>query len=276
MHRDAAVASIRDTGCRSIRRGIEEVRCRSSSSCSRARSGRGTSCARRRRHLRRRKARTRVIDLSLSEDHNEGVMIMWYGSDPETYPSITPRCDRSRLRCRMGGAHVLAWNRDDASRLRPVCLSRRAVGSQWMQAREGLLPRTHTTSTSPDGRYYAFVRQHLNPDPPDDHLYIAARPGAPRHVMALAPDADWCRTILWTPDSRTVGFLINEQRLALFDVRRMALISTVTLVNADGYPGSEEGPPRIDRQRRHRSPSNTSSGQRCCCPPKRPGSSRCR
>jgi hypothetical protein len=120
-----------------------------------------------------------------------------------------------------------------------VCLGALLAGSGCRLAQD-LLPRTHTTSTSPDGRYYAFVRQHLNPDPPDDHLYIAARPGAPRHVMALAPDADWCRTILWTPDSRTVGFLINEQRLALFDVRRMALISTVTLVKADGYPGSEE------------------------------------
>jgi hypothetical protein len=35
-----------------------------------------------------------------------------------------------------------------------------------------LLPRTHTTSRSPDGRYVAFVHQGLNPDPPDDHLYL--------------------------------------------------------------------------------------------------------
>jgi hypothetical protein len=39
------------------------------------------------------------------------------------------------------------------------------------------------------------VRQHLNPDPPDDHLYIA-RPGEPApEMMALAPDQDWCLAI---------------------------------------------------------------------------------
>ena len=72
-------------------------------------------------------------------------------------------------------------------------------------ARE-LLPRTHTTAVAPDGQTRAFVRQHLNPDPPDDHLYIA-RPGeGPQEVMALAPDQDWCRAIVWSSDSRKVGF----------------------------------------------------------------------
>jgi len=103
-----------------------------------------------------------------------------------------------------------------------------------------LLPRTHTESTSPDGRHYAFVRQHLNSDPPDDHLYLGVSGRHARRVKSLAPDADWCRTILWTPDSRTVGFLINEQRLAVFDVRTKSEIATIALVQADGYPGTQE------------------------------------
>jgi hypothetical protein len=115
-----------------------------------------------------------------------------------------------------------------------------ALASGGCQIAHDLLPRTHTTSTSPDGRSYAFVRQHLNPDPPDDHLYLGAAGSRARHLMALAPDADWCRAILWTPDSRTVGFLINEQRLALFDVSTMTLTAMLVLVQADGYPGSEE------------------------------------
>jgi hypothetical protein len=84
------------------------------------------------------------------------------------------------------------------------------------QARD-FLPRTHTTSLSPDGRYTAFVRQGLNIDPPDDHLFLAARGGPSRPLMALAPDADWCTRIAWTSDSRKVGFVVADDRLALFN-----------------------------------------------------------
>ena len=103
-----------------------------------------------------------------------------------------------------------------------------------------LLPRTHTTSTSPDGRYVAFVHQDLNTDPPDDHLYLGGTDERARHLMALAPDMDWCRSIFWSPNSRIVGFLINEQRLAVFDVTTKSLIQTRELVKADGYPGNQE------------------------------------
>jgi hypothetical protein len=103
-----------------------------------------------------------------------------------------------------------------------------------------LLPRTHTSSRSPDGRYVAFVHQGLNNDPPDDHLYLAAVGQPARYLRALAPDADWSRAIVWSPDSRTVGFVINEQRLAVFDTATATEIATLTLVKADGYPGSEE------------------------------------
>jgi hypothetical protein len=85
-------------------------------------------------------------------------------------------------------------------------------------------------STAPDGRTRAFIRQHLNSDPPDDHLYIVAPDGTPRHLMALAPDQDWSRTIVWSPDSRKVGFVINDQRLALFDTSTFALDAMLLLV----------------------------------------------
>lgn len=120
-----------------------------------------------------------------------------------------------------------------------VCVMAVAAGSGCQIARD-LLPRTHTTSSSPDGRYTAFVRQHLNTDPPDDHLYLAVAGRSAKRLMSLVPDADWCRTIIWTRDSRRVGFLINEQRLAIFDTESAALISILVLVEADGYPGSQE------------------------------------
>ena len=103
-----------------------------------------------------------------------------------------------------------------------------------------LLPRTHTTSQSPDGRYVAFVYQALNPDPPDDHLYLRPVGQSARYLRSLAPDADWSRAIVWSPDSRTVGFVINEQRVALFDTATARELARLTLVKADGYPGTEE------------------------------------
>jgi len=108
------------------------------------------------------------------------------------------------------------------------------------QLARDLLPRTHTSSRSPDGRHLAFVYQGLNPDPPDDHLYLGSVGQPARYLRALAPDADWSGAIVWSPNSRTVGFVINEQRLALFDVATAREIATLTLVKADGYPGCEE------------------------------------
>jgi hypothetical protein len=101
-----------------------------------------------------------------------------------------------------------------------------------------LLPRTHTTSASPDGRHTAFVRQGLSVDPPDDHLYLGATGGTTRRLMNLAPDADWCRTIIWSTDSRKVGFLIRDQQLAVFDSATYEHLAMLPLVVADGYPGA--------------------------------------
>jgi hypothetical protein len=103
-----------------------------------------------------------------------------------------------------------------------------------------LLPRTHTVAASPDGRHTASVRQHFGIDPPNDHLYITDESGSPIEVMALAPDMDWCRAILWTPDSRRVAFLIRDQHLAIFDASSRELTAMLPLVGRDGYPGSLE------------------------------------
>ncbi len=57
--------------------------------------------------------------------------------------------------------------------------------------------------------------------------------------MRLAPDADWCHSIIWTGDSRTVGFLIRDQQLAVFDAATAEQVAMLPLVKADGYPGSQ-------------------------------------
>ena len=107
------------------------------------------------------------------------------------------------------------------------------------QLASDLVPRTHTTSVSPDGRYTAFVHQEASIDPPDDHLYLGPSGGRARRLMDLAPDADWCRTIIWTSDSGRVGFLIRDQHLAVFDTATSELLAFLPLVRADGYPGSQ-------------------------------------
>jgi hypothetical protein len=108
------------------------------------------------------------------------------------------------------------------------------------QMARDFLPRTHTTSTSPDGRYFAFVRQELNIDPPDDHLFLGAVGQTPKRLMDLGGDVDWCRTIVWSPDSRKVGFLIDDQRLAVFDVATAALEAMLVLVGDGRYGGMQE------------------------------------
>ena len=107
------------------------------------------------------------------------------------------------------------------------------------QAKRDWLPRTHTVSVSPDGRHAAFVRQGLNIDPPDDYLFLGEGRGRARCLMHLAPDSDWCRTIVWTQDSRLVAYLVRDQQLAIFDTATFEHVAMLPLVRADGYPGSE-------------------------------------
>jgi hypothetical protein len=92
------------------------------------------------------------------------------------------------------------------------------VTSVGCQVARNLLPRTYTSSVSPDGLHTASVWRASNLDPPDDHLFLTSGNGPARRLMDLAPDADWCRTIIWTPNSRKVGFVISDDRLAVFDV----------------------------------------------------------
>jgi hypothetical protein len=102
------------------------------------------------------------------------------------------------------------------------------------------LPDTHTTSISPNGNHTAFVRQYFNIDPSDDHLFLSTRGGPARRLMDLPADADWCKTIVWTPDSRKIGFVINDEKLAIFDAETAALEAFVYLVGNGCCGGPQE------------------------------------
>jgi hypothetical protein len=58
--------------------------------------------------------------------------------------------------------------------------------------------------------------------------------------MNLAPDADWCKTIIWTLDSRKVGFVIADDRLAVFDVATRALEAFFFLAGTGCCGGPQE------------------------------------
>jgi hypothetical protein len=109
-----------------------------------------------------------------------------------------------------------------------------------------LFPHTHTTATSPDGQYTAFVRSGaLNLDPPDDHLYLAS-PGRPaRYLMGLGADMAWSRTIVWARDSRRVGFVINDDRIAVFDATTGDMEAMFFLIGRGECCGGPEAAKRV-------------------------------
>src|SRR6187399_3255542 len=69
--------------------------------------------------------------------------------------------------------------------------------------------RTHVVSTSPDGRHTATVTRAADFfDNGFDSLALADAEGTESHLMdATFEFGEWCNTIIWAPDSRSVGFL---------------------------------------------------------------------
>lgn len=98
-------------------------------------------------------------------------------------------------------------------------------------------PSTPVSAPSPDGRYVAFVRNHPDIDPPSQSIWVGERSGAATQVARLGPDSDWCNTIVWSPDSTTVGFLIQDARLVTVDARSQQIVSNQWLTPWKGeYP----------------------------------------
>src|SRR5688572_20676100 len=99
------------------------------------------------------------------------------------------------------------------------------------------LPRTPVSATSPDGTRVAFVRNHPNPDPPSQSIWIGEREKAARRIAKLGPDSDWCNTVAWSSDSSTVAFLIQDARLITVDAASQQIVSEKWLTPWKGeYP----------------------------------------
>jgi hypothetical protein len=101
------------------------------------------------------------------------------------------------------------------------------------------LPRIPVSATSPDGRFVAYVRNHPNLDPPSQTIWLKAVGRSAVKLRALGPDSDWCNTVVWSADSSTVSYLVQDARLITADARAERVVSEHWLTAWEGeYPPS--------------------------------------
>jgi hypothetical protein len=96
------------------------------------------------------------------------------------------------------------------------------------------LPRTPVSGTSPDGRFVAFVRNHPSFDPPSQSIWLGAIGGSVTKLKTLGPDSDWCNTIVWSSDSSTVSYVVQDARLITADAHAVRIVSEKWLTDWDG------------------------------------------
>ena len=97
-------------------------------------------------------------------------------------------------------------------------------------------PRTPVSASSPDGRHLAFVRNHPNPDPPSQTIWLGHHGERSRQIQELGPDSDWCNRIVWSDDSSTVAYLVQDARLITVDAATDRIVSEIWLAPNDSYP----------------------------------------
>jgi hypothetical protein len=98
-------------------------------------------------------------------------------------------------------------------------------------------PRTPVLVVSPDGRFVASVRNHPNLDPPSQSIWLGRVGGPVVQLRTLGPDSDWCNVIVWSRDSSTVSYLVQDARLITADAASGKVISEKWLTAWKGeYP----------------------------------------
>ena len=101
------------------------------------------------------------------------------------------------------------------------------------------LPMTPVSAKSPDGRHIAFVRNHPSIDPPAQSLWLSSKGRSSRKLKSLGEDADCCDKIVWSADSSTVSFLVQDARLITADASTGLIVSELWLTERrDGVPPS--------------------------------------
>ena len=99
------------------------------------------------------------------------------------------------------------------------------------------LPRVHLEVASPDGEAAAIVRNHFEIDPPSQSLWLRPPVGKAVQLQRLGADQDWCNTIVWSADSTTVAFLVQDARLVVVDATDQQVIFEAWLVESPrDYP----------------------------------------
>lgn len=99
------------------------------------------------------------------------------------------------------------------------------------------LPRVAVSARSPDGLTVAYVRNHPTIDGPSQSLWLV-RSGQPeRQLRRLGEDSDWCNVIVWSADSSTASYLVQDARLITVDSRSGNIVSEKWLTEWRGeYP----------------------------------------
>ncbi len=96
-------------------------------------------------------------------------------------------------------------------------------------------PRFPVSVASPDGRHVAFVQNHPDIDPPNQSIWVQTGNNS-KQIQQLGPDSDWCDTIVWSADSSTVSYLIQNARLITVDAASQRIVSDQWLTAQDSYP----------------------------------------
>lgn len=93
---------------------------------------------------------------------------------------------------------------------------------------------------SPDGNHTARVREEWWADPPKQSLWLDDV-----LIANLEQDAGGCRTIVWSGDGSTVGYLVQDAKLIVVDAATHRITSTQRLVATShsvcGLALSEDG-----------------------------------
>jgi len=98
----------------------------------------------------------------------------------------------------------------------------------------GCAPPPDKVVASPDGHHRAVVRNHWTIDPPDQSIRLDDR-----LVKRLAGDQDWCNKIVWSRDSSTAAYLVQDARLIAVAADSGKIIADRWLVDHSDYPPRE-------------------------------------
>jgi len=99
-----------------------------------------------------------------------------------------------------------------------------------------------TSVRAPRGDRVAFVRASRCDSPPCQTLWIGSTREDATRVATLAPGAEGCTEIAWTPDGARVAFVVNGYQLRMYDAATLVPAGQLRLLEPEGDP-----PARIAR-----------------------------